>query len=102
MLLHWPTLPVAFPCPCAFVPFPHLPERRLWLSPVLSQSFQRLFEANDVNKGGSFYLQSKVYRARESMLQQLQKDALAQPPGAAPAAAAAPTSTPPPPGTPSS
>jgi mitochondrial import inner membrane translocase subunit TIM16 len=29
--------------------------------------------ANDVSKGGSFYLQSKVYRAKE-MLEQYQKE----------------------------
>lgn len=34
------------------------------LSPLLQQ-FERYFEANDVSKGGSFYLQSKIYRAKE-------------------------------------
>lgn len=30
-------------------------------------SFQRLFKANDKDKGGSHYLQSKVLRAREAL-----------------------------------
>lgn len=29
------------------------------------ERFKRLFDANDPNKGGSFYLQSKILRARE-------------------------------------
>lgn len=29
------------------------------------QNFKRLFELNDVQKGGSFYLQSKIFRAKE-------------------------------------
>ena len=29
------------------------------------ERFKRLFDANDPKKGGSFYLQSKVLRARE-------------------------------------
>ena len=31
----------------------------------LQASFERLFEMNDKAKGGSFYLQSKVFRAKE-------------------------------------
>jgi hypothetical protein len=31
------------------------------------QRFEKLFTANDVEKGGSFYLQSKIVRARESL-----------------------------------
>ncbi|KAI9504527.1 Pam16-domain-containing protein [Coemansia spiralis] len=31
----------------------------------LAKNFEHLFEANDPKKGGSFYLQSKVIRARE-------------------------------------
>ena len=34
-------------------------------APARSQQFERYFAANDVSKGGSFYLQSKIYRARE-------------------------------------
>lgn len=29
------------------------------------ERFKKLFDVNDPNKGGSFYLQSKVLRARE-------------------------------------
>jgi Pam16 len=32
-----------------------------------SQQYTRYFEANDPSTGGSFYLQSKVFRARESL-----------------------------------
>jgi hypothetical protein len=31
----------------------------------MRQSFEMLFKANDPAQGGSFYLQSKVYRAKE-------------------------------------
>ncbi len=34
------------------------------LEPVLER-FKRLFDQNDPKKGGSFYLQSKILRARE-------------------------------------
>jgi import inner membrane translocase subunit TIM16 len=37
----------------------------------IEQAFQKLFEQNDVQKGGSFYLQSKVVRARESLLEEI-------------------------------
>lgn len=37
----------------------------------LEQSFERMFQANDVENGGSFYLQSKIYRARESLLEDM-------------------------------
>ena len=32
---------------------------------VFTQQFERYMAANDVKKGGSFYLQSKFYRANE-------------------------------------
>eukprot|EP00980_Cylindrotheca_fusiformis_P026304 scaffold15772_cov162-Cylindrotheca_fusiformis.AAC.6 len=35
----------------------------------MKQQFDRFFAANDVSKGGSFYLQSKVYRAKELLLE---------------------------------
>eukprot|EP00611_Tribonema_gayanum_P021500 TRINITY_DN4152_c0_g1_i2.p1 TRINITY_DN4152_c0_g1~~TRINITY_DN4152_c0_g1_i2.p1 ORF type:complete len:116 (-),score=27.15 TRINITY_DN4152_c0_g1_i2:262-609(-) len=38
----------------------------------ISQQFARYFESNDPNKGGSFYLQSKVFRARESLHETLE------------------------------
>lgn len=31
----------------------------------VTERFKRLFDANDPQKGGSFYLQSKILRARE-------------------------------------
>eukprot|EP00521_Asterionellopsis_glacialis_P007035 CAMPEP_0195283970 /NCGR_PEP_ID=MMETSP0707-20130614/2339_1 /TAXON_ID=33640 /ORGANISM="Asterionellopsis glacialis, Strain CCMP134" /LENGTH=143 /DNA_ID=CAMNT_0040343235 /DNA_START=249 /DNA_END=680 /DNA_ORIENTATION=+ len=31
----------------------------------IEQQFEKYFAANDIQKGGSFYLQSKVYRAKE-------------------------------------
>lgn len=33
----------------------------------VTERFKRLFDANDPQKGGSFYLQSKVLRARERL-----------------------------------
>ncbi|KAF1336550.1 Mitochondrial import inner membrane translocase subunit tim16, partial [Globisporangium splendens] len=33
----------------------------------ISKQFKRYFEANDPAKGGSFYLQSKIYRAKEAL-----------------------------------
>lgn len=35
------------------------------------QRFQKFFNANDPGKGGSFYLQSKIYRSKEALLQEL-------------------------------
>eukprot|EP00350_Pseudokeronopsis_sp_OXSARD2_P000502 CAMPEP_0170565326 /NCGR_PEP_ID=MMETSP0211-20121228/78206_1 /TAXON_ID=311385 /ORGANISM="Pseudokeronopsis sp., Strain OXSARD2" /LENGTH=77 /DNA_ID=CAMNT_0010885997 /DNA_START=108 /DNA_END=341 /DNA_ORIENTATION=+ len=34
----------------------------------IMQRFETLFEKNNVNKGGSFYLQSKVYFAKEYLM----------------------------------
>jgi len=33
----------------------------------LSKKYTRMFEANDPSNGGSFYLQSKVFRAKEAL-----------------------------------
>jgi import inner membrane translocase subunit TIM16 len=33
------------------------------------KQFERYFAANDVGKGGSFYLQSKIYRANELLME---------------------------------
>eukprot|EP01084_Bolivina_argentea_P113325 201995_1 len=37
----------------------------------ISEQYQRYFDANNPDKGGSFYLQSKVYKANESLLEHL-------------------------------
>lgn len=38
------------------------------------ERFKRLFDANDPKKGGSFYLQSKILRARERIEQQVREN----------------------------
>ncbi|KAK6540043.1 mitochondrial import inner membrane translocase subunit TIM16 [Orbilia ellipsospora] len=45
----------------------------LTMEEVASQ-YKRLYDANDPAKGGSFYIQSKVYRAQERISSQLSKD----------------------------
>lgn len=37
----------------------------------IEQNFKHLFESNERDKGGSFYIQSKVYRAKERLDQEL-------------------------------
>jgi hypothetical protein len=37
----------------------------------VEKTFEKMFLSNDVEKGGSFYLQSKIYRARESLLEEM-------------------------------
>lgn len=39
------------------------------------ERFKRLFDQNDPKRGGSFYLQSKILRARERIEQQVREDA---------------------------
>eukprot|EP00536_Pseudo-nitzschia_multiseries_P006010 jgi/Psemu1/192121/e_gw1.123.73.1 len=52
----------------------NLTEEQVQADPeVVRQQFEKYFEANDVSKGGSFYLQSKIYRAHE-LLAEFQKD----------------------------
>lgn len=41
-------------------------------SEVVTERFKRLFDLNDPKKGGSFYLQSKILRARERIERELQ------------------------------
>eukprot|EP01040_Poterioochromonas_malhamensis_P019852 gene19852-23560_t len=41
------------------------------LPAVLTQRYDRLYESNSPTKGGSFYLQSKVFRSREALLAEL-------------------------------
>lgn len=38
----------------------------------VERKFKHLFDVNDKSKGGSFYLQSKVVRAKERIDQELQ------------------------------
>ena len=38
---------------------------------TVKQLYKRHYEANDPKKGGSFYLQSKIYRAREALEMEL-------------------------------
>lgn len=46
------------------------------LDPTLvKKNYDHLFEVNDKSKGGSFYLQSKVYRAKERIDQELKSSA---------------------------
>eukprot|EP00339_Tiarina_fusa_P028514 CAMPEP_0117026302 /NCGR_PEP_ID=MMETSP0472-20121206/19352_1 /TAXON_ID=693140 ORGANISM="Tiarina fusus, Strain LIS" /NCGR_SAMPLE_ID=MMETSP0472 /ASSEMBLY_ACC=CAM_ASM_000603 /LENGTH=129 /DNA_ID=CAMNT_0004733275 /DNA_START=95 /DNA_END=484 /DNA_ORIENTATION=+ len=40
---------------------------------AIQKQFERYFAANDVSKGGSFYLQSKIYRANE-LLSEFQEE----------------------------
>lgn len=39
----------------------------------LMERFKKLFDANDPKKGGSFYLQSKILRARERIEAEVKK-----------------------------
>ena len=34
---------------------------------AVAKQYEKYFAANDMSKGGSFYLQSKVYRAKEAL-----------------------------------
>lgn len=40
-------------------------------SEEIRKSYEHLFAVNDKSKGGSFYLQSKVYRAKERLDEEL-------------------------------
>ncbi|CCU81855.1 unnamed protein product [Blumeria hordei] len=40
----------------------------------VTERFKKLFDVNDPKKGGSFYLQSKVLRARERMEAEIRKE----------------------------
>ncbi|RNA05132.1 mitochondrial import inner membrane translocase subunit TIM16 [Brachionus plicatilis] len=44
----------------------------------IEESYKRLFELNDKTKGGSFYLQSKIYRAKERIDQEIKNMAKSQ------------------------
>lgn len=34
---------------------------------ITQQTYKKIFDINDPQKGGSFYLQSKIFRAKESL-----------------------------------
>lgn len=49
----------------------------------INQRFKYLFDVNDAEKGGSFYLQSKIYRASERLKWELaQREKAEHPPNA--------------------
>lgn len=41
---------------------------------IMMDRFKRLFDANEVDKGGSFYLQSKILRARQRIEREAAKE----------------------------
>lgn len=45
---------------------------------LVKKNFEHLFSVNDKTKGGSFYLQSKVYRAKERLDQEMKLAATQQ------------------------
>ncbi|XP_057371513.1 mitochondrial import inner membrane translocase subunit Tim16-like [Daphnia carinata] len=45
---------------------------------LVKKNFEHLFSVNDKAKGGSFYLQSKVYRAKERLDQEMKHAATKQ------------------------
>jgi len=48
----------------------NITEQELKADPqIVQKQFERYFEANDVSKQGSFYLQSKIYRAHELLME---------------------------------
>ncbi|XP_015744894.1 mitochondrial import inner membrane translocase subunit TIM16, partial [Python bivittatus] len=60
----------------AAFPPPKVPPARVGLTPALPaslrQNYEHLFKVNDKSVGGSFYLQSKVVRAKERLDEELQ------------------------------
>lgn len=46
----------------------------------VAKNYEHLFSVNDKSKGGSFYLQSKVYRAKERIDQELKLSSTKQGP----------------------
>lgn len=43
-------------------------------SDEIEKNFKHLFDVNDKQRGGSFYLQSKVFRAKERIDQELKEN----------------------------
>lgn len=64
-------------------------ERSALSTAVLDQQYKKFFESNDPKKGGSFYLQSKVYRAKEVLDRELNPPAAPTKDAASPESAAA-------------
>ncbi|KAK8813371.1 hypothetical protein WA158_002963 [Blastocystis sp. Blastoise] len=50
----------------------------------LTQVYEKMFSSNDPKDGGSFYLQSKIYRANEVLLKELDEYGYIRDPNAAP------------------
>lgn len=47
----------------------NITEKEITADPkIVQKQFERYFEANNVSKQGSFYLQSKIYRAHELLM----------------------------------
>ena len=42
-------------------------ERSALAKPLLEEQYKKFYENNDPKKGGSFYLQSKIFRAKECL-----------------------------------
>lgn len=42
---------------------------------IVEEQFKKYFASNDPGKGGSFYLQSKIFRAKEALDRELRKRA---------------------------
>ncbi len=43
---------------------------------LVAKNYEHLFKVNDKSRGGSFYLQSKIYRAKERLDQELKDQQL--------------------------
>ena len=44
----------------------------------VAEKFKKMYDANDPSKGGSFYLQSKIYRAHEAIIREIDPESLAK------------------------
>lgn len=42
---------------------------------IVEEQYKKYFASNDPGKGGSFYLQSKIFRAKESLDRELRRKA---------------------------
>ena len=52
----------------------NLGEKGTYTPVEVAAQFEKYFKANDADGGGSFYLQSKVHNARESLLEELKAE----------------------------